>query len=102
MSYLSKEQRNDNRKTGQLTDTERYELLANERRQRVLSVFESQATPVALETVAKEVAGRETSRASPDADNVQTVAVSLHHVHLPMMAALGIVEYDPESKRIES
>jgi len=85
MSGISNRQPDANRRTGQLTDAERHELLANERRRSVLAVLDC-----------------ETASSTPDQEAARSVRVSLHHVHLPKMTALGVVDYDPATRRIES
>jgi hypothetical protein len=112
MSHISRERPQEYRRTGQLTDCERHELLANERRQRVFSVLDDQQAPVTLETIAREVTECEAALANPGTDgprgvrtspeDVQRVRVSLHHVHLPKMTAFGVLEYDPTTRRVES
>lgn len=102
MSRTSNKQPNGNRRTGQLTDSERHELLANERRRNVLAVLDCETTPVTLETIAGQVAGREVTPATSDVDDLRSERVSLHHVHLPKMTALGVLEYDSTTRRIES
>jgi hypothetical protein len=37
-----------------------------------------------------------------DEEFVERVKISLHHNHLPKMADLGVVEYDPDATRIDS
>jgi len=102
MLHVSNRRPNSDRRTGQLTDSERHELLANERRRNVLAVLDRETTPVTLETVAGQVAGHETAPAMPDVDTVRSVRISLHHVHLPKMTSLGVVEYDRATRRIEA
>jgi hypothetical protein len=46
------------------------------------------------------VAIREDGSDAADADVVERVQVALHHVHLPKMDELGILDYDQESHRI--
>lgn len=51
-------------------------------------------------TTAERAAGRLTDAAGrPDGAGAggDTLEVALHHVHLPKMAAAGVVEYDPAS-----
>lgn len=91
-----------NRRIEALTDSERYDLLANERRRTVLAVLDRETTPVTLETMAGEVADCESVADAPDTGAVRSVQVSLHHVHLPKMAQLGVLTYDTTGQRIES
>lgn len=51
----------------------------------------------------------ETSADSPDREagrdespSSRSVEIALHHVHLPKLAAAGIVDYDEETRRVEA
>lgn len=83
-----------------LTDSESYRLLSADRRRTTLEVVAELSDPVELETLAQAVAARETDAGATSADHVERVAVALHHVHLPTMAELDVVDYDPDASRI--
>jgi hypothetical protein len=73
---------------------ELFELLANERRRRVIYFFEQSSADVCrldrlAEAVAWETAG--------DADRIRT---ELHHVHLPKLVAFGVVRYDSRTETV--
>ncbi|UPV74819.1 hypothetical protein M0R89_01815 [Halorussus limi] len=68
-----------------------FEVLVAERRRRALYVLHRRGGPVALSDLAEAVASCE----GEDAD-VERVAASLHHVHLPKLVAANVAEYDPE------
>lgn len=87
--------------TAQLSESDRHRLLAAERRRVVLDVLAEESGPTTLFDLAGAVATRESTTDVPDPATVDRVAVSLHHTHLPKMAALGVVEYDPDTHRIE-
>jgi hypothetical protein len=62
-------------------------------------------TPVRLDELAEAIAayGDEEERAErPRGERVDRIAVTLHHNHLPLMTDLGVVRYEPESRRIEA
>lgn len=87
-------------RSGELTESERYDLLSDEQRRAILAVLERQEPPVDLDELAAELS------AGDDADTLdgrteRQVKISLHHRHLPKMSDLGIIEYDPESNRID-
>ena len=84
-----------------LTGSERHRLLAAERRRLVLQVLAGEPPPVDLETLAVEVAARETESLAVDEQTIDRVAIALHHTHLPMLADAGVLAYDPESHRID-
>ncbi|WP_459193122.1 DUF7344 domain-containing protein [Halosimplex sp. J119] len=86
---------------GGLTTEERFDLLADERRRRALAALAERSAPIDLEPLAEAVADRETDGTAPSADEIERVAVSLHHVHLPRAADLGVLEYDAEETRVE-
>lgn len=79
-----------------LSADERYDLLAAERRRLVVDALAERSAPVALDDLAEAVAEREA-----DESAAQRVAVSLHHVHLPLMADLGILDYDTGANRVD-
>lgn len=87
--------------TAQLSESDRHRLLAAERRRTALEVLEDRPAPTALEDLAEAVAERECEAGSPAPELVDGVAVSLHHSHLPKMAALDVLEYDTDAHRIE-
>lgn len=87
-------------RTTHLPESERHRVLASERRRLILDVLAERSTPVDLADLAAAVATRE-SDGETDGD-VDRVALTLHHVHLPKMAAHGVVGYDPDAGRIES
>lgn len=72
-------------------------VLADRRRRRVVDALADLQPPVSVERLAAAVADREPGEtpASPD-----DVAVSLHHVHLPKLAAVDVVDYDPETTTV--
>ncbi|MFC6864424.1 hypothetical protein ACFQGE_13280 [Halomicroarcula sp. GCM10025817] len=85
-----------------LTDTERHQLLASERRRLAIDVLCDLDAPVALSDLAAEIASREQHAGRSDADLVETVSIALHHNHLPKMGALGILDYAPETNTVEA
>lgn len=77
--------------------------LADERRRTTLRVLVEASTPIDARTVARRVAVREAddgTRSVPS-DRIERVHVSLHHVHLPMLADVGLSSYDPDSGVVE-
>jgi hypothetical protein len=86
--------------TEHLTEDEYHGLLSAERRREALEVLSESTPPAELEDLAAAVAARETDERATDEAAVERVAVALHHAHLPMMDALGVVDYDPGSRRV--
>jgi hypothetical protein len=83
-----------------LTDSEYSQLMSTDRRRTTLEVLPELSNPVELETLAEAVAVRETDADSLSEDQIKQVAVTLHHVHLPKMAELDVIDYDPAASRI--
>lgn len=85
----------------ELTDGDRYEILSSRRRRSVIDALASSAGPVSLDSLASSVAALE-AQIDPDDDSaVQTIAVSLHHTHLPKMADYGVLEYDADANLVD-
>lgn len=81
---------------------ELHAVLADPRRRRVLDVLATRESP-SLDDLARAVAEREANGRSVGADdpaNVDRVRLTLHHCHLPRLAAAGIVYYDAERRRV--
>jgi hypothetical protein len=80
-----------------LTRTERHRLLAAERRRVALRVLDEHSLPTGLDELADAVRDRETGTDSPRPATAESVRITLHHKHLPLMADLGLVDYDPDT-----
>lgn len=87
--------------TVELAESERYRLLADEQRQVVLAVLAERTAPLALPELVTEVKERETTGMGVESDAREKIRIALHHMHLPMMDDMGVVDYDPETQRIE-
>lgn len=83
-----------------LSESDRHRLLASARRRLTLDVLAGTATAVDLEAVAAAVATRDGIDPSEETE-IERVAIELHHVHLPKMADLGVIDYDPEFRIVE-
>lgn len=88
--------------TTNLTTSEYHRLLASKRRRVALDVLANRTAPVDLEDLAATIALRELEVDIADEKTIKRVALTLHHNHLPKMTDLGVVDYDPETTRIES
>lgn len=102
MSYSSTDTPDGRAGTAEPTETERHRLLASERRRAVVDVLTTLAAPVDLEVLVEAVAAYEAGVDDPTDERTGRVAISLHHQHLPMMAEVGVLEYDPSTNRIVS
>jgi hypothetical protein len=73
-------------------------VLSNERRRYVLSYLrDADSGGVDLSELAEWVATREVER---EGDRLGTVKISLHHVHLPKLAGVGVLDYDAETNTV--
>lgn len=74
--------------------------LAHRRRRTVLSVL-AQGAADSVSDLAVRVAAAETGSSVPvDGQTIERVRTSLHHVHLPKLDAVGLLEYDPGADRV--
>lgn len=85
----------------ELSESDRHRLLASERRRVVLDVLANRSPPVDLEDLAGAVAAREADEGR-DGSDAGRVAIMLHHRHLPILTEIGVLEYEPSSRRIET
>lgn len=81
-----------------LPEPERHRLLANEWRRAAVAVLAKRATPVELSELATAVA--DLAFEDPSDESVDRVALSLHHTHLPKLAAHDVLEYDPATNMV--
>lgn len=70
-------------------------LLANDRRRHALSCLLDADDWMAVTDVAREIAERERDEPTADVstEEIERVAASLHHVHLPKMAEADVVNF---------
>ncbi|QCJ48345.1 hypothetical protein FCF25_14950 [Haloprofundus sp. MHR1] len=85
----------------ELTATEYHRLHASKQRRTALDVLESRNPPVDLEELAAAIAARAEGMGTADDEAIDRIALRLHHAHLPMMADLGVIDYDPDVKSVE-
>lgn len=83
--------------------SDRYDLLADEQRRRVVAALDRVSTPTGIEALAASVvAGAEDDPEDVPDDRVERLAIELHHRHLPKLADAGLVAYDAEAHQVES
>lgn len=76
-------------------------LLARPRRQDLVSIIAGQRRLVALEELATELASRGYPSWTTDVGRDEsTILGMLHHVDLPKLAAVGLIEYDHDEKTV--
>lgn len=76
--------------------TDVIDCLADEQRRLAVAVLEARPDPVGRTDLARTVAARERG-GDPSPGVVERVLASLHHVHLPKLAAAGMVAVDGET-----
>lgn len=91
--------------TGQRFQSERldslFDALADRRRRAVVDVMAPQDDPVALEALVHRLRAKENDSGRQSSPNVDTLRTSLHHVHLPKLAAAGLVTYEAETLTVD-
>lgn len=80
------------------------ELLASEYRQLALRVLETRGAPLTVHDLATTVATLKHEAALPDiaSDDVVDLHIAFSHVHVPKLAAAGVIDYDSSRERIEA
>lgn len=86
--------------SAELSADERHRLLAADGRRVALRVLADLPTPASLEEIAASVAERVREDETALSRDASDVAVALHHRHLPMLDAAGVVEYETASNRV--
>ncbi|MDS0284618.1 DUF7344 domain-containing protein [Haloarcula onubensis] len=85
-----------------LDETTRHRLLADEQRRVIVETLRT-ASPsgeITLEELAARLV-RATARDGGEAvDDRRTLSRRLHHVHLPVLADAGLLEYDAETRQV--
>ncbi|WP_293026826.1 hypothetical protein [Natronococcus sp.] len=87
-----------------LTDAEAvFDLLANRRRRRTLTVLRSGDRRLTVTDLTRELAVEEAGPLITDvpAETVRDIFVSLRHVHVPKLADFELVEYDRNRGLVE-
>lgn len=90
--------------SSELTVSDRLRVSTSTRRRLIIDILEDEPTPISLEELARSLAEREDNEASEEGkierDQLAAIATSLHHIHLPYMDDLGILEYDSASRML--
>lgn len=74
-----------------------FAILANDRRRMLIRTLEMRSES---ELTLTELAAELCQLTEPTETERRKIAVTLHHVHLPMLAALDVLEYDAERRVI--
>ena len=76
-----------------------FDALSNAHRRYVVAQLSRHDGELRVDELAERLAAWEAERGEPAAPD--RVASMLHHVHLPKLADIGLVEYDPEAATVE-
>lgn len=102
MSQSSSDLPFDHSGTATLAESDVHRILASERRRALLCVLEDRPELRSLEGLASTVAEYEDGLARSEPAFVDRVTATLHHNHLPKLAAVGLVEYDHLAGRVRT
>lgn len=76
-------------------------LLAHSRRQHIMSIIVDHTPPLTLDELGTALRDFEqASRTRGEADDESTLLTTLHHVDLPILEEVGLIEYDSAEKTI--
>lgn len=78
------------------------ELFENPRRRRVASIVAERRRPIRLEELAGELSTRERSPSTAGENGDDTIHVSLHHVDLPRLDDVGLIDYDRSDRTVDA
>lgn len=73
--------------------------LAHDYRRIILTVLEGEAASMSRSELGRELRRRVPAPAEHAVPAVETVTTTLHHVHLPKLDDLGLIDFDPERGR---
>ncbi|MDT3436699.1 hypothetical protein [Haloarcula sp. 1CSR25-25] len=83
-----------------LDDATMFDILDNERRRACLGCLSEHETELSVNDLGRQVA-RVVADAETDSDDLyDSVYISLCQTHLPRLDAVGLVEYEPDRKRV--
>lgn len=77
-----------------------HDVLRNVRRRELISFLGRRDGYATIQDLSEHIARLESGENPPPRNVRQSVYVSLHQTHLPKLEALGIVEYDTDSKDV--
>lgn len=97
MSHLTNQIAEENRGVVELTASDRHSLLAAKRRRVVLDILSEGPSSFTLRELSTAVAAREDDA---DEGDIEQIAITLHHAHLPKMDEFGVVTYDRRRQQI--
>ncbi len=85
--------------TNGLSRTEQYSLLSSPERRATMHALAGRTSSVALADLAATLV--EDDRWPSDDDGDRRIAATLHHIHLPKMDAVDIIDYDADANVVD-
>lgn len=82
----------------EVSSGEYYELITSDRRRATLEILVDRSEPMDLSDLAECVAEHE--KEADEAATTKRTMIALHHIHLPKLADMGIVDYDSVAQRV--
>lgn len=81
-----------------------FDVLTKARRRTVLTILADRQSSMGIKELATAVAAREkeTAPATLSESTVHEVHVTLHHVHLPKLDDVALVDYDRDERTVET
>lgn len=81
-------------------EEELYAALSDDRRRRTLAYLVETRAAATLDELITAIAAAEDRRPPTQlsSSTTRTVGIALHHVHLPKLDEVGLVEYDPDDR----
>lgn len=102
MSLNSSDTPIDPSKQATISESDRHRILSSRRRRVLLEFLADEPTPIDVEPLAAAIGERDGRTEVSPTSEIERIAISLHHVDLPMIDEAGLVEYDPETSSVTS
>ena len=83
-----------------LTKAEQHSLFISERRCILCGIFAEQTAEISFDELVSKVARRDQEIDSDIPEQVERVAITLHHTHLPKLEEFGIIAYNIETDQV--
>ena len=88
---------------GALSVTQTHDILSNTRRRTLISILATQDQPLDLTALAEQVGSQERPQRTGTLEEAvrERIRLSLVHIHLPKLDALGVVAYNSSTRQVE-
>lgn len=85
-----------------ITEADLHQVLSVTRRRLAIDILANRSEPISLEALARAVARQEEEVDATSQEAIERTMITLHHRHLPKMDDIGVIEYDPDERRVAS